>query len=192
MELARYHIQSERAITGIASQRPEMTIRQRPADMEIKQELNGNLRISSTAAKLFINQTEAFADADLKGPLRRSNEWHSSTKQKVYQYIAKTMREGEQYKSIENGGNAIANVARQNGERAPKSYNVSTVPQPFRVKIDHVPSEVRVQADWPEPSIRFHKNEPDITIPKWQSNVYIQQKNAIHFSVTGNQVDRGL
>lgn len=194
MELAKIQIHTVRAETGLQINRPAMSVRQRPADLQLKQELIGSFRLSTTASKLYIDQTEAFADADLKGPLRRSREAVTKAHQNVMEYVAKTARQGERMKRIENGGNVLADIARENGERKQFSYNVANVPKnAFRVKFDYVPSEVHVQIDWPDPNIRVKRNEPEIQIPKWQTNAYLKQKNSIHFSVTtGNMINKTL
>src|SRR5699024_2788374 len=130
---------------------------------------------------------------DLKGPLRRNRESVSKAHQNVMEYIAKTAKQGEQLKKIEHGGNALANIARQNGERKQYSYNYATVPSSTsKVKFNYVPSELQVNIDWSDPTIRVRKNEPEIHIPKWQTNAYLSQKNAIHFSVVGGNVNKQL
>jgi len=193
MDLARINISTVRAQTSLQSQRPLMRIHQPNADLQIDQELNGHFQISTTASKLFIDQTEAFADADLKGPMRRVDEFAARSKQNVLQYVAKTIQQGEQLKKIENGGNAIASLAQQNGERAPKQYNVAMVPEHMgKVSFDYRPSEVSVQVNWGEPNIRVQKNDPQISIPRWETNAYLQQKNQIDFSVIGGSINRQL
>src|SRR5690554_5244976 len=193
MNHPQIQIHTERAHIGIQQQRPPMSIRQRPADLEINQELVGSFRLSKTASKLFIDQSEAFADADRKGPLRRSREAVTKAHQNVMKYIARTAQQGERLKKIEHGGNAIAEIARQKGTREEFSFNYGTVPKnAFRVKFDFVPSELKVDVDWPEPNIRVRRNEPDIHIPKWQTNAYLKQKNSIHFSVAGGTINKQL
>jgi hypothetical protein len=190
MELAMVQIATQRAITGISHQRPQISIRQRPADMEISQELNGSFRISTTASKLFIDQTEAFADANLKSPLRFASESSASSKQSVSQYIAKTARQGEQLKKIEHGANAIPAIAKQNGERPEVQVSLVSIPKDaFRVDFNYVPSEVKVDVNWPDPTIQIRKNDPEIHVPKWETNVYLQQKNSISITSVGAHVN---
>lgn len=193
MDLARLDISTVQAQTGLQNQRHQMSIKQPNADIQIDQELNGTFRISTTASKLLIDQTEAFADADLKGPMRRVDEFAARSRQNAMQYVAKKIQQGEQLKKIENGGNAIASLAKQNSERAPKQYNVAMVPEHMgKVSFNLQPSEVSIKVDWPEPSIRVQRNDPQITIPRWETNAYLQQKNNINFSVTGGSINRQL
>ncbi|SES30230.1 DUF6470 family protein [Salipaludibacillus aurantiacus] len=193
MEFPRLHISSVQAQTGIRQQRPPMSIQQPNADLHINQDLSGTLHISTTASRLFIDQSEAFADADLKGPLRRVKEYGAQSQQKVRQYVAKVTREGEQLKKIEHGTNALASIAKQNGERPPKDYNYGVVPEHMgKVTFKYQPSDLSIQSDWADPDIRITPNKPDISIPRWETEVYLQQKNNIQFSVTGGSVNRQL
>ncbi|WP_218240882.1 DUF6470 family protein, partial [Pseudomonas sp. 2822-17] len=88
MNLPQVLIETGRAEIGQQNSRPQMTISQRNAIMSVDQDLAGRLHISTTASKLFIDQTEAFADADLKGPLRRVKEDAAKGMQNISQYIA--------------------------------------------------------------------------------------------------------
>ncbi|WP_096190273.1 DUF6470 family protein [Evansella halocellulosilytica] len=193
MQLPRVDIQTQHAQIGMQQHKPQMTISQRPADISIDQELNGNLTISTTASKLYIDQSEAFADADLKGPFRRLSEWAADAKQNVMQYMAKTARQGEQLKRIENGINALPSIAKQNSERPLREVNVGFVPEnAFKVKFDYTPSDIKVNVDWPGPDIRVQTNDPDVHIPRWETDVYIQQKESIQFFYVDPTIDRTL
>ncbi|UCZ52693.1 DUF6470 family protein [Bacillus shivajii] len=193
MQLPRVEIQSQQAQIGMQQQKPEMSITQRPADISIDQELVGTLRISTTASKLHIDQSEAFADTGLKGPLRRNEEWGAQGKQSVMQYIAKTVQQGEQLKKIEHGTEAIAQLAKQNGERPTKEINVGFVPEhAFKVNFQYEPSDIQVDVDWPEPNIHVQKHDPEIHIPRWETNVYLQQKESIQFHAVDPTVNRTL
>ncbi|MGJ9385221.1 DUF6470 family protein [Salipaludibacillus sp. CF4.18] len=193
MDLARIQIQTQDAVTGMQQQRPPLSIKQRPADMQIEQELGSTLSISTTASKLYIDQTEAFADANLKSIFRRNEEFVAKAQQTASQYVAKTAQQGEMLKKIENGTNAIPQIAQQNGTREPKQYNLAMVPEHMgKVKIDFQPAEVSIQSNWQKPKIHVQKNEPEITVPRWETNIYVQQKNSIQFDVIGGSVNRQL
>jgi hypothetical protein len=194
MTLPQIAISAVQAKTGIQQSRPYMSMRQPGPDMTIDQNVAGKLRISTTASRLYIDQTEAFADADVKSPLRRGKENAAKGNQKVMQFIAETMRHGEQLKKIENNTNALASVAKQRSERAPKSYNFAAVPEHMgKVKINYTPSELQFDADLPHVAIHVKRNNPEIQVPRWETNVYLEQKNNIHFSVIpGSAINKEL
>ncbi len=115
MRLSSLDIQSTDAYTGLRSERPPMRIRQQSADLHIHQEHVGLIEISKTASKLFIDQTEAFADANLKSPLRMASEFWNHSKSHVAEYLAKTAQQGNQMMKIENGFGAFAQIAKAEG-----------------------------------------------------------------------------
>lgn len=178
---------------GLQSNRPQMQIQQPNADLSIQQN-HSTLKISKTASQLFIDQTEAFADAHLKGPLRSSNEFISKSKAKLAQFIAKTAQQGDQMMRIENGFGVIPRLAAVNSELYPeRELNVGSLPRSTtQVKFDYRPSEIRLDVASGMPEINVKKNAPRISIPKWQSNAYIQQKNNLSIQVVGLNINRNL
>ncbi|MBU9711763.1 DUF6470 family protein [Evansella tamaricis] len=193
MNLPKLSIQTGRAEIGIQHHKPPMSIKQEQARMSLKQELSGSLQISKTASQLYIDQTEAFADAGLKGPLRQGLERTGQARQSIFQYIAKTVRQGEQMKKIETGQNVLPHLARENGERQLPSVNYGTIPEnAFKVQFHYVPSSIAVDVSWPDPTIRFDPVEPKIQIPRWEANAYLQQKNWITYSVQDESVNKQL
>ncbi|MFN7252522.1 MAG: DUF6470 family protein [Anaerobacillus sp.] len=178
---------------GLQPNRPQMQINQRNAELSIHQD-HSTMSISTRASKLYIDQTEAFADAHLKGPLRSSNEFISKAEGKVAQYIAKTAQQGDMMMRIENGFGAIPRIAEINSELYPeKELNVGFLPRSTsQVKFNYVPSEVKIQVTSSMPEIHVRKNDPQISIPKWQSNAYVKQKNNLTMKVIGLNVNRQL
>ncbi|ADH98549.1 DUF6470 family protein [Salisediminibacterium selenitireducens] len=190
MDLPRIQIQTTRAETALQSHRPPMSIQQPKADMQIDNSLSGRFRMTQEYAEISIDQTEAFADADVKSILRRNDEWTSRAMQQAMTYTAKVARQGEQLKKIENPGDVIPQLARQNGERPPKSYNYGQVPSSTdKVRVSYAPGDIRIDLDWPDANIRVQRNDPVINIPRWETNVYLQQRNSIQFQAVGGHVN---
>ncbi|QOY37013.1 DUF6470 family protein [Anaerobacillus isosaccharinicus] len=193
MQVPHLQISSVRGQIGLQQNRPSMNIQQPNADLSIQQN-HSTLKISQTASQLFIDQTEAFADAHLKGPLRSSNEFISKSKAKLAQFIAKTAQQGDQMMRIENGFGAIPRLAEVNSELYPeRELNVGSMPRSTtQVKFDYRPSEIRIDVASGMPEINVRKNAPRISIPKWQTNAYIQQKNNLSIQVVGLNINRNL
>lgn len=191
MQMPYLQMQSVHGKIGMQSNRPQMQIQQKNAELTIKQEHGGTLRMSTRPSKLHIDQTEAFADANLKGPLRSSNEFTGRTKSEVAQYIAKTNQQGDQMMKIENGGNAIPRIAKANSELYPeRELNIGYMPRnAFRVKFNYQPSELSINVSSSQPEINVRRNDPKISIPKWQSEVYVRQKNKLSIQAVGLQVN---
>ena len=176
------------------SHRPQIQVSQRSADLQITQEHAGLIEISKTASQLFIDQSEAFADANLKGPLRRSNEFVQQAQQKAMEYLAKAAQEGEQMMKIEHGGNAIARIAKNHsGMINEVQLEMSWIPSsPDKVKMSYQPSELQISVKKSEANINVTRNEPTVSVPKWQTDVYMRQKNSMQMQVVGLNVNRSL
>ncbi|RNA67566.1 DUF6470 family protein [Alteribacter keqinensis] len=191
MDISQIRIQSEQGQIGMSHSRPHMQIRQHNAVMEIDQKLAGNLSISRTASKLFIDQSEAFADANLKSPLRMASEWSAGGKQRALQYAAKKAQEGEQLKAIENGVNMLPRVAKNHSDPPAKEINLGYMPKNMsRVRFTYQPSEIKVDSAWPDPSIRFHIQKPELSAPPWEVNVYMKKNPSITMDVVPSLINR--
>ncbi len=186
-------IQKQDAYIGLRSNRPNIRIQQNQADMHIRQKHSGIIEISTTASQLFIDQTEAFADANLKSPLRVANEFWQKAQSTASQYVAQKAQEGEQLKHIENGQGAIAHIAKANSQLTKTEVGLGFMPTSMsQVKFDYQPSRVSLHAPYQEVEISVQKRPPQIDIPKWQVEAYVQQKNQISFRAVGGNVNMGL
>ncbi|MEB1806670.1 MAG: DUF6470 family protein [Bacillaceae bacterium] len=192
MNMPRIDITTTRGEIGRQSDRSPMQIRQRPADLQIQQQHTDNLQISKRATKLLIDQTAAFADANLKGPMKRVEESAQKGKQKVMGYIQKKVQEGDQMMKIENGNGAIAQISASNSQLQTYNFNYGAIPKPLSVKFNYDPGETNITINQDTINVQVNKNAPQITIPKWQSNAYLKQKNSITFQAVGTQINRGL
>lgn len=192
MQLPQLKISSEFAQLGINQTRANIEIHQKHADLKIKQP-PPDVEITLTKGKLYIDQSEAFADAGLKHPLRKSKEWAQQSKQKLLSGIATDASQGDQMMKIENGNNAIPQIAKTNSTPKMQDFNLAYVPSSmFQVKFDYQPSELKVDIKTSKPIVKARVNPPEINYRPWQTDIYVKQKQSIHFSVTGMNVDRQL
>lgn len=190
MQLPYLQISSVDGQIGMKAHRPPLEIKQPNADLSIKQDHFTTVQISHTASQLLIDQKEAFADANLKGPLRSSNEFISKIKQKVMEYISRTSSQGDQMMRIENGTEIFPRLAAQNSQLYPdRELNITSMPRPFQVKFQYTPSQVSFDVKNSQPEINVRRNEPKISIPKWQTDTYVRQKNNLNIQAIGLQVN---
>lgn len=193
MNMPKIQISQTAAQIGMQSHKPQMSIQQRSADMSIHQDLHNNLSMQTTDAELHIDQSAAFADADVKSILRRNEEFASKANQNVMQYVAKVARDGEQMKKIENPGDVIAQLAVGRGLQPERQFELGSVPSGMeKVRINHVPAELSIHFDWPAVEIDVQRHVPQSDIPRWEINTYLAQKNQIQFSVAGGNVNQQL
>ncbi|KHF39623.1 DUF6470 family protein [Halalkalibacter okhensis] len=186
-------IQQTSTLTGLRSHRPELQIRQQSPDLHINQDHHGLVEISTTAGRMYIDQTEAFADANLVPALRQNQEYLASGNKKAAQFIARTVQQGDQMMQIENGTGALARISKVNSETPEKQATLGYMPRSMdRVKFQYQPSDVSIRVNPKPVDIQIDRKEVQVDIPKWQTDTYIRQKNQISFQVVGSKVNLGI
>lgn len=196
MNVPTIQIETTRALLAWMEEKPPVSIRQPPADLQIRQYHMDTIEISQEAAKVYIDQSEAFEDAGLVPPLKSSHEWLNEMKQTVFSYIQKKMEEGKQLRAIElngGGGKVIASLAKENGKIFEFDVTLAWIPENmFKVTFDVDTGHLSFHAPRKEPDISVQKNDPEIVAPRWRINYYLAQRGSIEFSVQGNYVDQTL
>lgn len=192
MNVPYLEISSTYAQIGLKFQRPPMTIRQPSTDMEIKQTHADNIQITNENGTLTIDQSEAFASIGHLPPLQRADKFYAQSIPKAHEFMAKMRQEGDRLMKIEDGGNPIAEIAAEESKLIEHEVDLRLAPKPLSVKIHYEPGEFRVDVKPDRIDINVQKNDPEITIPKWQAEVYIRQKNSLMIRAVGLYVDRGL
>lgn len=188
--LPTLHIQTTDAYIGLQSEKPPMQIEQPNADVQIRQRHTDIISISTKAAKLYIDQTEAFADANLKSPLRVANEFWQKTTPHMMEYIGKVAQEGDRMMRIEDGGEIFAQLAKENSERPPVQTGLQYMPRSMsQVSFRYEPGDVSIDAAYEDLSISVQRRPPKVNIPKWKTNVYMRQMNSISFDVVGRKMN---
>ncbi|TFD95789.1 DUF6470 family protein [Jeotgalibacillus sp. R-1-5s-1] len=185
--MLQYNITNAR--TGINYNQPVMNIKQPKATLDIKQP-KADMTISTTPSKLLIDQTEAFAAMDRLDPLRRAKEYVDKIMAEYPELVKKRARQGDQMMRIENGGGAIAAIAKENGTPPMKQMVMGFIPKtPFDVKIDYQPSEVNIDVRRNAPVINSSVNRPQIDIPRWSASIYMEQMPSIDFDYLGKNIN---
>lgn len=192
MNLPYLDLSSMFAQIGLKFQRPPMTIRQPSADMEINQSHSDVLKITNELGELTIDQSEAFASVGAIPPLRLANQFYARALSHSYEVIAKYREEGDRLMKIEDGGNPIAEIAKEDSKLFDHEFRYALAPKPFSVKMHYEPGEFHVEVKQDRIEFKVQKNDPIIRIPKWQVQTYVRQKNQLTIRVVGLNVDRGL
>ncbi|KMK77428.1 DUF6470 family protein [Alkalihalobacillus pseudalcaliphilus] len=193
MRVPELHINQIWAQIGIHKNEPPVQIRQKQAQLFIDQKIDEVIQIRTSQSSLHIDQSEAFADAHLKSPLRYAKEFYQKMIPAVHTYISKKVNQGKQLQAIHLYTNPIANIARHETVKATPSSQIAYMPKSLdRVKFHYQPSEVHIQAPDGYVDIHVQKHDPQIHIQKWQADVYVRQKNAISFHVQDQAVNRAL
>ncbi|SDH19564.1 hypothetical protein SAMN05192534_102134 [Alteribacillus persepolensis] len=89
MNIPMVEITMTHAKLGMNMSRPPLEIKQRPADIHIEQNFQHTVHISTESASVKIDQSEAFADANMIHPFDRLKQYAEKGKQAALEYAAK-------------------------------------------------------------------------------------------------------
>lgn len=190
MHLPQIQINSTSAKLGIQRNPTQIEMKQPKGDMSIRQP-QADIRYENHEGTLQIDQTEAFADANLKHINRRIEEWAKRGQQHVLQTIAKIVKQGDQLMKIEKGGSMIPQIARANSEPEHKGFNIGFMPSSVskvRINFEHGDLEIKIKQNTPK--IETKMNEPIITVKPGDLQIYLKQKASMSFSVPGLNVNQ--
>lgn len=192
VQLPRLDITNQFAKIGLEQHKPNIEVKQHLAEIKIKQK-QPEMEIIKTKSKLLIDQSEAFADADVMSPLRRTKEWVKKALQAVQQDIAGEMSEGRRLMKIENKNNTIPEIAKANTEPPQKYSNIKFIPEtPEKVKFDYTPSVIDIKIKQNKPEVEAETKSPTITYHPWDLKIYLKQKPSITFKVVGSLYDKSV
>ena len=117
------------------------------------------LEMSTTKPRLSLDTTEARVELDLMSVFRRSDESAQLGYQGAMEGIARRAQEGRQMAQIENGGNAIQAIAKQNANPPPAPLGIRFVGNRSKIQMSIQPGTLDIQVS-PQKAIN------DVTIQK--------------------------
>lgn len=177
---AKIGLQTEKPIQKIEQPRATLTIEQPPAD----------LHIETTPGKLTIDQTQARADVDLKSVFRRTEDAAQQGYQDWLAGLARISAQGDQLMMIENGGNPIADQAKENGESPIYEFNIGWIPSHGSVKINYQPANVNIDWKLNKPKIEATINKPIHEYTPGKASAYLAERNSLTIDFVGINVDQ--
>ncbi|GIN85247.1 hypothetical protein J6TS2_16330 [Heyndrickxia sporothermodurans] len=145
MLLPQIRLESQFAQIEMKTNSAKQTIEQPRAELDLQQP-PAEMSINRTPSQFSVDSTEARADVDMKSIRRRIEEFAQNGYQEWLNGIARRAQEGNELMRIENGGNAIANISKQNGKLfSTFDFNIGFVPKLGNVKIDFEPSKLDIE-----------------------------------------------
>lgn len=193
MQIAQLRIRQTYAQLGLNIRKPVQEIEQPRAELNLRQE-PAILEIRQARGSLSIDTSEAQANIDLRGPLRRSRDNAEYGYRKAMEAIAQISQEGDRLRSIENrGANPIADIAFEEGVIYRNTEIIaegSIVGDGIEIRYHLKPAEIRVEP-------RGARMDPEIKKPihnytPGKVEGYIRQWNRVTIDVVGLHVDRAL
>ncbi|TRY24500.1 hypothetical protein FOI68_16530 [Brevibacillus sp. LEMMJ03] len=192
MQVPQIRLQQTFAKLGLQITRPVQEIQQPRAELNLHQE-PAVLEIRQPRGVLTMDTSEAQANIDLRGPLRRSRDNAEYGYQKAMEAIAQISEEGDRLRAIENKGNPIADIA---FEESVIYHNTEIIAEGSLVG-DGV--EIHYEARRPEINVQIGgvQMNPEIKRPihnytPGKVEGYIRQWNSLKIDFVGLNVDRKL
>ncbi|WP_438316045.1 DUF6470 family protein [Sporosarcina sp. FA9] len=177
MNVPQIQIQTTRAVLGLQITKPTQEIEQPSATLTQEQPA-AILEMSTTKPQLSIDTTEARADLDLKSSSRRIAENAQYGEQSVQEGIGRRAQEGQQLAAIENGGNAIVEIIKQNTTPTPKQLGIRFVGNSMKIQTSFQPGSLDIKVT-PQKAINnvqinkpiHHYNQGKVTgeMEQWNS-----------------------
>lgn len=161
MRIPQLKMASQNAMIDIRQTASQLDIRQPKADIDMQQP-KADLQMRTTKGKLTIDQSKAFAEANLKSALRWNEDTAAKGKQAVNTGVSRRARQGNQLIDIHQGGNANVALAVENGHPTDKLMGIKYIPSPFSVQIDYVPGNVDIEVQRNNPQLHVQTKEAEI------------------------------
>ncbi|MFY9277978.1 MAG: DUF6470 family protein [Caldicoprobacterales bacterium] len=175
---------------GIDTYRSWMDIRQTPPKAHIEQR-KPELSIEGKLPKVYIDQTQCFTESGLKPPLQLAMDFNMEGKKAAFEAIGRIAQEGTRLRSIEKGGNPIAEIAYEKSQR---DYEITMVQMPKSrpdiewdlgyLKIDWKPNPAKIE--WET------YTTAQINATKHRVDIYMKQWPDIKIEYIGNNIDSSI
>jgi hypothetical protein len=178
MQLPQIRLQSTFAKIAIETTPPVQEIKQIPAELDLQQP-PAEMKIETTPFKLTIDQTKAWEDMDLKHIFRRIEEFAQQGYEDWLEGIARVSRQGDELMRIEDGGNPIAEQAKENSEDPIYDFNIGWIPSLFSVKTHFEPAKVHIDVKVNKPINNTKINKPIINYTPGKVTIGLAQRNSL-------------
>ncbi|TRY36585.1 hypothetical protein FOI67_15035 [Geobacillus sp. LEMMJ02] len=178
MQLPQIRLQSTMAKIAIETVPAKLEIQQPPAELEIEQS-PARLTIRTTPSKLTIDQTKAWEDMNLEHIFRRIEKFAEQGYNDWLDGLARVSRQGDELMRIEDGGNPIAEQAKENSETPMYEFNIGWVPSPFSVHISYTPADVDIRFETHKPVIRARTHPPVIRYTPGEVAIRLAQRPSL-------------
>ncbi|MFC0272213.1 DUF6470 family protein [Metabacillus herbersteinensis] len=176
MQVPQIRLESTTAQIGIKTNNARVEIQQPKAGLSIQQP-KAELTIETIPSILTIDQTEAWADMDLKHISRRIEEAAGQGRKDLLAGIARRAQEGEELMKIEDGGNPIPQQAKRKSEKPMYEFNIGFIPSAGSVKINYQPAKVNVDVQNNKPKIEVEINKPILDYHPGNVDIQLERRN---------------
>jgi len=174
------------ALIGIRTTHAEQSIQQPMADMQVRQK-HPRVEIHSEQVRVILDQQECFNESGLMDTTALLDDMKQRSEEAVLEGIGRRVDEGNSMAAIENGGNAIAEIAFSNSFDN-KEFNVVAMPR-SRPKIDFVGGTVDIRVDEGTVDIGLKVNPPIIDVKLGDVDIFLRQQPSLSFRFVDSRID---
>ncbi|MDP4085198.1 MAG: DUF6470 family protein [Bacillota bacterium] len=191
MNFPQIQMQSTFGQIEINTQSAQLQMEQPPGTLTIEQP-PAQMQVESRPARLTIDQTKAWADVNIKSAPQSIEDAAQEARQDVLEGIARRTQEGEAMMKIENGGNAIAELAKQHKVLPEHEFVLGWIPSAGSVKIDVDPGSLDIQWKVNKPIINSQVNQPIIQYTPGSVEINMKQYPSLKIDVVGGNVEQSI
>lgn len=178
MNIPQLRIDQQFAKIGINVTNASVDIQQGAAQLSIQQP-QAEINIRTRPGKLTIDQSQAFADLG-QFPIGEAVRRDATEGfQKAKEGSKRRRHQGDMMMKIENGGDPLKAIAKQNAPRKAKPFNIGFIPSYGSVKIHYQPGDVEINNRANKPIIDAMTTPVTQSYQRGNVDVYLKQKNYI-------------
>ncbi|WP_050179822.1 DUF6470 family protein [Domibacillus robiginosus] len=186
MNIPAIQISTTPAKLGISSSPGRLSIEQPAATVDLKQP-KAEVHIQTTPGKLTIDQTQAWADMDLKHIFTRIKEAASEGRQKALEGTGRRAAEGRELADIHKSSNAITMQAARASNRT-HELGIAYIPSPGSVKTNYQPGDVQIDAQARPVENNTRANKPIINYEPGKVSFQMNQYPSIQFQAVNKTI----
>lgn len=176
---------------GIRQYPAKMNIEQPPPRADMRQP-RADLKITTEHGKIYIDQSQCFSEVGLKTALELAHDFYDESLMVGLDAIGEMSEQGDRLMRIEEGKDAIADIAVEAMHRDEMELNIDIAPKSRpnihvkegRVDIDVIPMSAEI--DW-----QVH-TKANINATRHKVDIYMDIWPDIKFEYVGKNVDREI
>ncbi|MBP1931497.1 DUF6470 family protein [Ammoniphilus resinae] len=174
---------------GLNQIKPSQEIEQPKAVMNLHQE-PARLTIERTPGMMEIDQRQAWHDQNLKDPFTLNEENSAQARGQALEGIARRVQEGKRLAAIEQGGNPVAQIAKENTTPGPIPYNFGVMPGYGSVSFNFIPAEISINWEQGGAFMEPQTHKPIHEYSPGKVEMYLKQKESLAIDFVGGNLDQ--
>lgn len=192
MQIPQIRMHQTMAQLGLEIQKPVQEIQQPQADLNLQQ-VAAIVEIHSSPGILMVDTTEAQANRDLRGPLRRTRDFAEFGMERAYEAIAQISMEGERLAAIEvKGSDPIPEIAYEESGIYENTDIIADFTIGDGIEINYQPQPVHINVRPGGVKMDPQIHPPILHYERGKVEGYVRVKNSLTIQVVGSAVDKLL